>query len=137
MVRLGKKAPTAKLEPDIDKTVSRLRYSLPLLRATLTDIHMRNFILSMIVAQNVRDARAMVLPEGALLHMVEEKMVNQYRDTLGGINSENINQVEEKLRNLGIDGRGQMVGRTATTPGSSMSMAKHKSKMLRTKEIAA
>jgi CRISPR/Cas system-associated exonuclease Cas4 (RecB family) len=67
---------------------------------------MRNFILAMIVAQNVRESRAMVIPEGALIHMVGEKTFTDYREALGGVTPSNISLIEDKLRKLGIDGRG-------------------------------
>lgn len=110
IIRLGQgKPPPAKSEPDLSKIVQRLRHSIPLVRATLTDIHLRNFVLAMMVAQNVKDNRPVVLPDGALAHLVNADTFEAYKATLGGINSSNVDQVEEKLAELGIDGRGQML----------------------------
>ncbi len=110
VIRLGQgKPPAAKAEPDLGKIVSRLRHSIPLVRATLTDVHLRNFVLAMMVAQNVKDNRPIVLPDGALAHLVNADTFEAYKVTLGGINSSNIDQVEERLAELGIDGRGQVL----------------------------
>ena len=86
---------------------------------------MRNFILAMIVSQSVRESRAMVLPEGALIHMVDEKVFNDYKEALGGVTPSNIGEVEDKLSKLGIDGRGQVLGK-ASGQSAGSSATKHK-----------
>lgn len=49
------------------------------------------------------------MPEGALVHLIDDATFDQYRSTLSGVTSKNIDTVEAKLTELGIDGRGSLL----------------------------
>ena len=68
IVRLGRVAPKVKPEADLNKIVSTLRFSLPLMRAAATDGYLRNLLLSNMILMNVREGKAIVMPDGALIH---------------------------------------------------------------------
>lgn len=117
IVRLGPgRAPKAKVEENMDKLVGRLKYSIPVLRATVADSHLRNLILTQLIAQNVRDQRAVVVPEGTLAHVVKPEVFDRYRTALGGLTEKNAAEVEQKLAEMGIDGRGRPVGKAKAPP---------------------
>ena len=107
MVRLGQGAPPkVRKEANLEKLVERSRFSIPVMRATVTDSHLRNLLLAQLIAMNVREQKPIVMPEGTLAHLVNTETFDSYRDALGGLNAKNKEVVEQKLSELGIDGRG-------------------------------
>ena len=68
-------------------------------------------LLTELIKQEVHDSRAIVMPTGALLHQVDEGVFDEYCSTLAGVTPSNWMTVREKLRELGIDGRGRMLSR--------------------------
>ena len=69
-----------------------------------------------LIKQEVHNSHAIVIPTGALLHQVDEGVFDKYRSTLAGVTPSNWMTVREKLRVLGIIGRGRMVSRETQEP---------------------
>lgn len=113
MVRLGRAPLKARLETDLNKIAERLRVSLPIMRASVSDQELRNLLLAQLVSLNCKESRTLVLPENTLAHVVDQRTFDEYRNTLGGLTASNREEVQEKLAALGIDGRGQVVARRA------------------------
>lgn len=49
------------------------------------------------------------MPEGMIIHQVNAPVFEQYRKALQGVTPNNVQQVNENLRELGIDGRGKVL----------------------------
>ena len=73
-------------------------------------------LLTELIKQEVHDSRAIVMPTGALIHQVDEGVVDEYHSTLAGVTQSNWTTVREKLGELGIDSRGRMLSRETQEP---------------------
>ena len=57
------------------------------------------------------------MPEGTLAHLVNQETFESYRSALGGLNAKNKEVVEQKLSELGIDGRGHVLKAKSSQKG--------------------
>ena len=69
----------AKVEPDLGRLVERLRFSLPVMRMTVTDHYLRNLIITQLIKMNVDDGQATVVPGNALLHHITPEEFEEFR----------------------------------------------------------
>ena len=90
--------------------VERLRVSIPVMRATVADVHLRNLLISQLIHLNVRQGKATVVPQTAVVHHVEDEVFDEYRESLGELTMHNIDLVNARLHVLGLDARGSMAG---------------------------
>lgn len=86
------------------------------MKASIVDADLRNLLLATLVSINVKEARATVLPENTLAHVVDQATFDAYRSTLGGLTAQNQAEVREKLANMGIDGRGSNLPASRKNP---------------------
>ena len=66
--------------------------------------------------QDLQESRAVVVPTGLLLHQVDEAVFEEYRGQLASVTPSNWGAVREKITELGIDGRGQILARDTQEP---------------------
>ena len=60
------------------------------MRATKTDGSLRNLLVSQLVAYNVAEDCAIVMPTGALIHQGDGTIFDEYRSTLSGFTKDNL-----------------------------------------------
>ena len=114
----------ARQPPNLDKLLERLKLSIPIMRATVHDKNLRSLLLSQLVQQAVDDGKAVVMPDNAFVHPLAPTAYTEYNANLGGITAENRPQVEARLAEMGIDGRGNPVSnRTTPVPANSAAAA--------------
>lgn len=94
---------------DLDRIISRLRMSVPLLQYAKVDKHLRNLLLATLMKMAVESGETIPTPEGALIHGMTGAEFDKYRATLGGVTGENEDAVSQALKALGIESKVQMV----------------------------
>ncbi len=66
--------------PTIEKIVQRIAFSVPIVRASLADVFLRNFIIATLVGQNIKESRATVLPNSLMVHQVSDETYTKFRE---------------------------------------------------------
>lgn len=89
---------TKNATPDLTTIISRLRLSLPIMRAAQVDASIRRLMLAQMVKMTLEEGDALVLPESARVQFVDNANYETYCKTLGGLTTENELTVRMKLQ---------------------------------------
>ena len=72
---------TKNATPDLTTIISRLRLSLPIMRAAQVDASIRRLMLAQMVKMTLEEGDALVLPESARVQFVDNANYETYRKT--------------------------------------------------------
>jgi hypothetical protein len=98
----GGSAKKEKEPVDLDTIVSRLRTSLPVMRAAQIDSSLRRLLLAQLVQQCLKAGDSIVIPDLLRVQRVTDAQFTKMREVLGGLTVQNEVQVSSRLQDIGV-----------------------------------
>ncbi len=80
----------------------KVRIPFSALRAALVNTALRRLLLSELLAQEYKEGESVVVPQGMRFQPIPAEQFAKYKQTLSGLNSDNANQVRQKLVEQGL-----------------------------------